>query len=223
MLHFQLSHSIGWRSVLLPSGPTKQNALENIYWKTVINNSAFASWMQNDVSCLCILNNMSKIWSNAVFKIIISYSSVKDLQVKTLHSRNSPTTHFPTLSTVPLPLKCDWNCAVWISSSGVCVCLCVSDSKLKEKLDLFLTVFWSLDWKWDSLLTLKVHLNLTCYSREISRQWVFFFSHMTKTFPHGIRFDVWVADSTRISARDTVHFCAYVFVLIQAGNLLASY
>lgn len=65
-------------------------------------------------------------------------------------------------SAVPTPLKCNWSCAVWISSSGS-----ASDMKLMEKLDLFLTVFCSLDWKWDSLLTLKVHR----YSGGISRQW----------------------------------------------------
>lgn len=137
----------------------------------------------------------------------------------------------PMLPCVPSPLKCDWSCAVWISSNGVwacacmckrvCVCAraceCVSDAKLMEKLNLFLTVFWSLDWKWDSLLTLKVHLNLTRYSGGILRQWeaIFFFPHDYIWWNISPWDSVWCVSGrqhTYISSRHTSLLCVRVCI-----------
>lgn len=164
---------------------------------------------------------------------------MKDLQLKMLHSGISTTTPFlfahvsaelVPWSTVPTPLKCGWSRALWISSSGgACAGVRLILSLWKSWIYFWLfsvawtgneTAYWPWRFIWTSLVIVEGF-----WDREKDFFFISFPGVTTyaETFPHGILFDVWVADTTRISAPDTFHFSVDVFVLIRAGNLWASY
>lgn len=134
-------------------------------------------------------------------------------------------------STVPTPLKCGWSRAVWISShGGACAGVRLILSLWKSWIYFWLfsvawtgneTAYWPWRFIWTSLVIVEGF-----WDREKDFFFLISFPGVTtyaETFPHGILFDVWVADTTRISAPDTFHFSVDVFVLIHAGNLWAIY
>ena len=170
---------------------------------------------------------------------------MKDLQLKPLHNRNSPTTHFhllmylqtyscrPTLSIVPSPLKLDWNCAVWISSSGVyvyvcvCVCVCVHVwvgvilSLRKSWIYFWLfsgdwtgneTAYWPWRFIWTSLVIVEGF-------RESKKVFFFCVTTYTQIF-HPWDSVVWMADSTHSVYQLETHFTSVRMSLYWSGLVI---